>query len=394
MQTHANKSRDSRGVAVADRSAASKQAGNSVVMLADNSPESLQLEKLQLMADNSPQAANVARLQAMADGSPHEKEADRGTQAVKIVVAPQIAVIDQTGIPVQKQDGDYQDGGYKDGGSKAVGSKAGGNSSELEREEESKPSTSTYAEVSEWIHIALDGAGLTPALGVFPDAVNAVYYLIEGDWVNAGISTLAMAPVFGQGAIAAKYGVKVTKKAAERLGKEGIEQGLKKAVRKEAAEKATKEAGVRLTKVSRELFERFEKIRDLYPKIQITPNQGWWVGPYEELITFREKLKKIDKKKYIDYLFNYPQGRATPEAHHIIEARFADMLSLNSAAMPAVLIPQRLHQQFYTGFLNQALPSRGGPFTLSKIRKAYEVVYKDTPELLAIARKTLKGGKK
>lgn len=68
MQTRANKSRDSRGVAVADRSAASKHAGKTAVVLADNSPESLQLEKLQLMADNSPQAAESARLQAIGDG--------------------------------------------------------------------------------------------------------------------------------------------------------------------------------------------------------------------------------------------------------------------------------------------------------------------------------------
>lgn len=230
MQTRANKSRDSRGVAVADRSAVSKHAGDTAVMLVDNSPESLQLSKLQLMADNSPQAKEAAQLQAMADGSP-DSTAQRLLQEGLF------------GVPVQKQEVPEEE---------ELQLKAGPSTLQLQseevEEENPKPGTSSYAEVSGWIHIALDAAGLAPGLGVFPDAVNAVYYLIEGDWVNAGISAAAMVPVFGQGATATKYGVKVTKEAAERLGKEGIEQGLKKAAQKEAAEKATKEAAKKALK--------------------------------------------------------------------------------------------------------------------------------------------------
>ena len=94
------------------------------------------------------------------------------------------------------------------------------------------------------LHLALDGAGMIPALGVIPDAANATIYLIEGNWTNAGISTAAMIPIFGQGVTITKLGVKVTAKAVKRVGKKGIERGLKKAAKekaaKEAAEKAAK----------------------------------------------------------------------------------------------------------------------------------------------------------
>ena len=54
MQTKVKKGRDSGSRAVADRSSAGKQAGGSNATLADNRPEALQLEMLQLMADTSP----------------------------------------------------------------------------------------------------------------------------------------------------------------------------------------------------------------------------------------------------------------------------------------------------------------------------------------------------
>ena len=54
MQTQIKQGRDSQSKAVADRSSAGKQAGGSDVTFADNGPEALQLEMMQLMAVNSP----------------------------------------------------------------------------------------------------------------------------------------------------------------------------------------------------------------------------------------------------------------------------------------------------------------------------------------------------
>ena len=81
----------------------------------------------------------------------------------------------------------------------------------------------------EIVHYALQAAGMIPALGIIPDAIDAGVYLIEGNWVNAGISGAAMVPIFGQGATVTRFGVRVTREAIERTGREGIERGLRAA---------------------------------------------------------------------------------------------------------------------------------------------------------------------
>ncbi|WP_454085397.1 hypothetical protein [Georgenia sp. Marseille-Q6866] len=85
----------------------------------------------------------------------------------------------------------------------------------------------------EILHTALDVAGLVPALGAVPDAVNAGLYLIEGDYAAAGLSAVAIVPVFGDAATVARLGgravVRVSGEAVERVGREGIEAGLRRA---------------------------------------------------------------------------------------------------------------------------------------------------------------------
>lgn len=93
-----------------------------------------------------------------------------------------------------------------------------------------------------WIHTALDVAGLIPALGAIPDGINAGIYLIEGDWGSAGISAVAMVPIFGEGATVTKYGVRITRESVERLGREGVEKGIKEVV-EAAGKKGVKEVG-------------------------------------------------------------------------------------------------------------------------------------------------------
>lgn len=44
-------------------------------------------------------------------------------------------------------------------------------------------------------HAVLDGAGLIPVAGMVFDAVNGVWYAVEGDWGNAGLSALGFIPV-------------------------------------------------------------------------------------------------------------------------------------------------------------------------------------------------------
>jgi hypothetical protein len=95
------------------------------------------------------------------------------------------------------------------------------------------------------IHGALDIAGFIPVLGAIPDGINAGIYAIEGDWVNAGLSAVAMVPAWGDGvklgAIAGKSAIKVSEKAAFRLGEEGIAKGLKEVKAASKVEKAAME---------------------------------------------------------------------------------------------------------------------------------------------------------
>lgn len=85
----------------------------------------------------------------------------------------------------------------------------------------------------EILHGGLDLAGLIPVLGAAPDLLNVGIYIIEGDFTSAGISAVAMIPVFGEAATVTKLGsrtvLRVPGEAVERVGREGVEAGLRRA---------------------------------------------------------------------------------------------------------------------------------------------------------------------
>jgi hypothetical protein len=109
------------------------------------------------------------------------------------------------------------------------------------------------------VHGALDIAGFIPVLGAIPDGINAGIYAVEGDWVNAGISVVAMVPLWGDGvklaSIGGKATIKFSEKAAVRLGEEGIAKVLKEG---RAAAKAEKVA-VEVTEDASKATARLEK---------------------------------------------------------------------------------------------------------------------------------------
>ncbi|WNV89007.1 polymorphic toxin-type HINT domain-containing protein [Umezawaea sp. Da 62-37] len=53
-------------------------------------------------------------------------------------------------------------------------------------------------------HTALDVLGMVPGFGEIADGVNALWYLAEGDYLNAGLSAAGMIPFLGWGATAGK----------------------------------------------------------------------------------------------------------------------------------------------------------------------------------------------
>lgn len=51
-----------------------------------------------------------------------------------------------------------------------------------------------WGSVGGWVHGGLDVLGLVPGFGEVADGVNALIYLAEGDYLNAGLSAAAMIP--------------------------------------------------------------------------------------------------------------------------------------------------------------------------------------------------------
>lgn len=81
------------------------------------------------------------------------------------------------------------------------------------------------------VHGALAVAGFIPVLGALPDGINAVIYVAEGDWANAGLSAVAMVPAWGDGvklaAVGGKTVIKIPAKTAVKLGEDGLAKELK-----------------------------------------------------------------------------------------------------------------------------------------------------------------------
>jgi guanyl-specific ribonuclease Sa len=87
--------------------------------------------------------------------------------------------------------------------------------------------------VMDIVHGALDVAGFVPVLGAVPDVINAVIYVAEGDFENAGLSVIAAVPGAGDAvkgtAMTTKVIIKVTEETAVTLGTKGLGQAIKEA---------------------------------------------------------------------------------------------------------------------------------------------------------------------
>jgi hypothetical protein len=74
-----------------------------------------------------------------------------------------------------------------------------------------KAISTNWKNIKEAIHIGLDVAGQVPGIGEFADGANALFYLGEGDLMNAGISAASMIPIVGAAASGTRLGYKAAK---------------------------------------------------------------------------------------------------------------------------------------------------------------------------------------
>ncbi|AUX27987.1 MULTISPECIES: PAAR-like domain-containing protein [Sorangium] len=105
------------------------------------------------------------------------------------------------------------------------------------REEAEK---SWWDKASDWVHTGLDIVGFIPGLGEIADGLNAVIYLAEGDYLNAGISAAGMIPFAGAAATGGRLAVKAGKAVAEAVGKEGAQEAAQQ-LGKQGAEQLGKQ---------------------------------------------------------------------------------------------------------------------------------------------------------
>ena len=63
----------------------------------------------------------------------------------------------------------------------------------------------------DWVQGGLDVAGLIPGIGEIADGINALIYVVNGDYINAGLSAAAMIPFAGWAATGAKVANKAVK---------------------------------------------------------------------------------------------------------------------------------------------------------------------------------------
>lgn len=153
------------------------------------------------------------------------------------------------------------------------------------------------------LHTALDLAGLIPALGIVPDAVNTSIYAIEGDWTNATISAAAMVEGIGQGATLTRTGVKIERKTVEALREEGLSTAMK-----------GERSGVAMSRsdeITREVADMFDELSVLDPRstgtitTSVKPRINTSSSPSERLAVALEERT----------------GQARPpdhDAHHIV----------------------------------------------------------------------------
>ena len=112
----------------------------------------------------------------------------------------------------------------------------------------------------EVLHDALALAGLVPLLGAIPDTIDTSIYVVQGEWENAGLSAMAIIPIFGDAASLVKIGartiVRIEGKAVVKTGKARIASALKAAKAAKALSLALKRPTYKALRASAAIDER------------------------------------------------------------------------------------------------------------------------------------------
>ena len=99
-----------------------------------------------------------------------------------------------------------------------------------------------WDQYGEWVHNALDAAGVIPGLGDTADGINALIYLAEGRYLEASVSAISMIPIFGDLGKIGKIGQEALDRVVKEVGGELVEKAAKE-VLEEMTEKGLRKLG-------------------------------------------------------------------------------------------------------------------------------------------------------
>jgi uncharacterized protein RhaS with RHS repeats len=124
----------------------------------------------------------------------------------------------------------------------------------------------------------LDVAGFIPGIGIVADAISAIDYALEGDWVNAGISAASV--VGADWLKAGRLARRVVQEVVEGSAEQAAKREAKNALQEQGQKFANKTSGNNpYAQRGREIHKQFEEEADA---------KGWKVG--------RDKTKRVDPK--------------------------------------------------------------------------------------------------
>ena len=161
-------------------------------------------------------------------------------------------------------------------------------------------------------HLKLDAAGLIPGLGVVFDGTNAILYLTEGDFANAGLSGIAFVPFIGEVSGVIKVGGKTISLAdkAANLGELIYYSEKSGRVTRELGSTGVNIAGKNITNVDEaaELIMNAERTSTAGSKTDAYHYAGMWLSK-EQLSNGKiYSLTSSDKNKSESILFQVEGG--------------------------------------------------------------------------------------
>ncbi|HUF79513.1 MAG TPA: hypothetical protein VMN03_00135 [Burkholderiales bacterium] len=261
-----------------------------------------------------------------------------------------------------------------------------------------------WDDISEYVHWVLAILGMLPDVFIVPaafDGADAILYALEGNDEEANWAAMAMVPGLGQGARATHLGMKISRKAALKLGRKGLTKALIDARYKEARHLW------RDLQPNRRVIGRARRMGLKWEKAAIER----YYAPHEKALIRNRRLKELLRD------LDPRDGRTPkiyrtdliPEAQHIIEKRILHFPQYRKALqkfgwdkpgkMPTIPLSEEFHRRSPRSLgsgrsplmpLTEENKPNVTSLTWLLMKRVDPAQYKNFPELMRAYEKALK----